>query len=211
MGQDFTEKLRQMLDAYFETELLFIELSRIIPLDSTPDTYSPRLYEILQSSCGQVENLLRLLCDRLELKYEQKIFPCYYKALNQTSILERQLVSISIGDYVYSPFKLDAGKETPNWWTGYNDTKHDLPQGYKQGNLGNTVVALSGVYALHCMSVYVKTIGKDILDNSNWNEAEAVAVNTLNPFRDPFAVDEDYRPRSRIFYCMSYFRSLHGL
>ena len=126
--------------------------------------------------------------------------------------MERQLVTITIGDYAYYPFRIEDGKETPFWWRAYNETKHDLPQGYKKGNLENTIFALTGVYALHCMASYAKLIGKDILENLNWNEEDAMNLtNPMSPFRDPFTVDEDQRPRSRIFYCMSYFRPLHGL
>ena len=68
---NFEKDLRHMRDSYFELERQFIEISRIIPLDNPSDTYSPRLYDILQTSCGQVENLLRLICDKLELESGQ--------------------------------------------------------------------------------------------------------------------------------------------
>ena len=207
----FREDIRLMLNAYYETERQYLELIRIIPIENEPTAFSPKLYDILQSSCGQVESLLRLIDDRLELKYQEKNFPSYYNALNQTGILKRQLVAAVIADEGYTLFKLQEGMKTPSWWNAYNDTKHSLPQGYKQGNLLNTVLALSGVFSLHCMAKYTNSMGKDILKNENWNEEDSFALKTLQARPVPGWIDEDPRPRSELFYCMSYFRPLHGL
>ena len=39
----------------------------------------------------------------------------------------------------------------PRWWNAYNDSKHDLPEGYRTGNIENTYLALAGLYLLHVM------------------------------------------------------------
>jgi len=176
-----------------------------------PNPLSPKLYDILQSSCGQIEALLRLICEKLELEYEKKTFPSYYETLNQTGILQRQKVASVIVNEGYEPFQLIQDEKTPEWWKAYNDTKHNLPEGYRQGNLENTIVALSGVFSLHCMAIYVNTAGKDILQNSNWNEDDSFSLRFLQAQPQAQYIDEDPRPRSELFYCMSYFRPLHGL
>jgi len=209
---NYIDDLKIMRDSYYEIERRFIEISRIIPLDNDPKTYSPRLYEILQTSCGQVENLLRLICDKLELEPEEKKFPSYYKKLNETGILERQVVDYFSGEWVTQPFRLGSEDDySPFWWKSYNKTKHDLPKGYKKGNLENTIYALAGVYALHCMGTYAQHSGTNILENSEWLEETGVALNTLKPYTDVEWIKEDVRPRSQIFYPVSYFRPLGGL
>lgn len=207
----FIEDVKKLRDSYYEIERQFMEISRIIPIDNKPETYSPRLYDILQTSCGQVENLLRLICDKLELKYEKKNFPSYYKILNKTGILERQKVDYFSGELTCFPFKLDSEYESPFWWIAYNETKHDLPKGYKKGNLRNTIFALAGVYALLCIASYVQHDEEKILDNSQWMEQDAISMNTLKPLTEAQWDTEDVRPRSQIFYPVSYYRPLGGL
>jgi len=207
----FIEDVKKLRDSYYEIERQFMEISRIIPIDNKPETYSPRLYDILQTSCGQVENLLRLICDKLELKYEKKNFPSYYKILNKTGILERQTVDYFSGEWTCLPFELDSEYESPFWWRAYNETKHDLPKGYKKGNLQNTIFALAGVYALLCIASYAQLDGEKILDNSQWMEQDAISPNTLKPLTETEWHIGDVRPRSQIFYPISYYRPLGGL
>jgi len=195
-----------MLNAYFETEQQFIEITRLIPLDNSPDTYSPRLYDILQSLCGQVENLMRILCEKLNLEYENKNFPSYYKTLNQTGVLEFQIIDLLNGSKAYIPFGIDKGKDTPNWWKGYNDTKHDLPNGYKQGNLNNTTFALTAVYALNCLFAYAEILGKDILNKEKWIHVTGIGLNTRGLNITTSESIGDMRPRSEILFPVSYFK-----
>ena len=201
-----------MRESYYELERRFIEISRIIPLDNSEDTYSPRLYDILQTSCGQVENLLRLICDKLELDYgENPDFPKYYELLNGTRVLEKQVMDYFSSNYVCTPFQLEPNKKTPFWWRAYNKTKHHLPQGYKEGNLKNTIFALAGVYALQCFAIYCTHTGRDILDNSNWMQESGMSLNTLRPTVEAHWNSEDVRPRSTVFFPVSYYRPLGGL
>ena len=207
----FSENCNALLNAYYEIERQFIELLRIIPIDNHPNTHSPRLYDILQSSCSQTVNLLKHICDELKLNYESKDFPNYYKVLNQTGILTRQLVDVSQGNLAYWPFVLAKDAETPDWWTAYNKTKHDLPKGYEKGSLRNTISAMTGIFALHNIAVYAQNFGKEILNNKQWNEEDATALNTLIPSRAFTEPLMEGVPRSSIFYCASYFRTLGGL
>ncbi len=195
----FAEYIQEMRSAYFQTEGQFIEISKVISIDNTPETFSPRLYNILGDSCNQVENLLRLICDRLNLAYETKNFPGYYKVLNQTGILQRQIVDVIIGHKAYRPFVIEAGKETPSWWRAYNDTKHNLPSGYKEGNLGNTLCAMTAAYALHCIANYVTEYAGDVLKNEWWNETESTAMKTQSEFPEVTDPGRPYFiPKSKI-------------
>ncbi|MCH7561866.1 MAG: hypothetical protein IIC67_10975 [Thaumarchaeota archaeon] len=208
---NFHEILDEMKSAYFGTEHQFIEVSRVISVDNNPDTFSPQLYSILGDACNQVENLLRLLCDKLEIPIEsnERKFPGYYRKLNETGIVQRQFVDLLIGKTAYSPFQILGGDITPKWWAAYNKTKHDLPQGYKKGNLGNTITALSGAYSLHCMFAYAMDYGRNILKNEWWHELEGISINTQSEF--PVSDDNpsgSYIPKSKIFKCISYFQDM---
>lgn len=208
---DFNENIDELKNAYFGTEHQFIEVSRVISVDNDPSTFSPRLYSILGDACSQVENLLRLLCDKLEIPYNnnEKNFPSYYKKLNETEMLQRQQISLLIGKKVCLPFVIPKDGEPTTWWTAYNKTKHDLPQGYKQGNLGNTILALAGAYSLHCISAYVREYGRNVLKNEWWQELDSTALNTQSEF--PVVEDlstDAFIMKSKIFYCLSFYQDL---
>src|SRR5467141_1958720 len=93
--REFQIERTKMLDFYDVTEADFIDLIRIIPLENHPSTFSPKLYNILQSSCSQVENLLRLLCDKFQLSYSKNpdsIYKEYSQLINKNDLLKRQRV-----------------------------------------------------------------------------------------------------------------------
>lgn len=163
----FKEQLNKMYDFYMYTEKQFMDLIRIIPLDNEPKTHSPMLYNILQSACGQAENLMRLICDEIGLEYHGDHFPNYSEPLNRDGMLEMQEVILVKTNKNYKPFHLEEGKIVPFWWTGYNGTKHKLPDGLKEGNLENTVNALASVYLLHCMANYANYY-HNLTDRRNW-------------------------------------------
>jgi hypothetical protein len=169
----FKEQLNKMHDFYIDTEKRFIDLIRIIPLDNDPKTYSPILYDILQSTCSQAENLMRLICDKIELKYYGNHFPDYYKPLNSNGMLEIQEVILMKTNTSYKPFNIGSGENVPFWWTGYNSTKHRLPDGFKDGNIVNTTNALASVYLLHCIANYANYYRK-LIDKRNWYSVQPI-------------------------------------
>jgi len=201
--QEFEEKQNLMLDAYFEIEKQFRDAIRIIPLYNKPETYSPVLYNILQNSCGQVENILRLICDYLELEYEKKNFPTYFNLINNDGVLKRQTVAINLIDRAYRPFWIMDGEETPKWWQEYNKTKHDLPKGFEYGNLENTVLSLSANYSLQCLAPTVKNYGKEALNNKKWHDDDSISMTSNKEFYQGDLIS--FIPRSKIFYCLSFY------
>ena len=72
----------------------------------------------------------------------------------------------------------------PVWWKKHNDTKHDLPKGYSEGNLQNTCFSLAGLYAFHVMANYLKynTSRQNFLDPTSWY--------TVHPHRTGMHGDE---------------------
>lgn len=206
---DFAEKISTMYDFYTDLERQFLELSFIIPLDNPDRTYSPRLYDILQSACGQVENMSRILCDKLNLKYSKKNkkFPTYYGLLNQKGMLESQIVYVVKTKQVIKPFVITSGK-TPDWWRGYNDTKHELPEGILQGNIKNTIHALSALCALHRIS-YSAYPQLPILNGKNWYQQ--FPIERMDPITLKHTLKEQVPVLSpnMMFYCLTNFGGMY--
>ena len=74
------DKLLLFEEYYNYLESSFIDVTKMIPLENTPETFSPRLYEILHSVCSQIEGVLKLVCGEVGVKYID--FPKTYKKLN---------------------------------------------------------------------------------------------------------------------------------
>lgn len=163
----FQKKRNIMLSYYVEVEQQFNEILRTIPLENDDSVFSPKLYNILQNSCVQVENMLRLLCDRFELHYEKRKFPEYFRLLN--NILEVQSITLIKKQGGFHPFHIVDNSESPFWWIHYNKSKHELPEGFMQGNLINTIYALGASYVLHCMAYYAQNASKHFLDIKRWD------------------------------------------
>ena len=190
-----------MEDAYFFDERRLMELGKTIPFDNVDETFSPALYDILQSSCNQVSNIMRILCEYFELDVEGNTFPAYYNALNKDHVLQKQVVDCAFKKEVYTPFVLRNDEESPFWWTKYNVTKHNLPQGYVEGNLINTIYAVTASYALNCMMYYADRIPKpdDFFAEKSWLIQESLSMRRKEFVRTVL----DERPFSKNFYCLT--------
>lgn len=171
---DYRTELEKLQNLYLHTERQFLEISRIIPLDNSSKTYSPDLYAILLTTCGQIESIMRILRKKLGLGGSQRDdFPTHFRSLNQNSLLKSQIVyfipkSKKFKNHI-KPFVLTPGKTTPSWWNKYNKSKHDLPQGLLEGNIENTVKSLAGLYSLHYIAYLAITEqSSDIFNPSNW-------------------------------------------
>jgi hypothetical protein len=90
---------------------------------------------------------MKQLLSELNLKPKKDDFPSRYKILNSNKGLSFQRVLLVPARKVYRPFNDD--ETSHEWWLGYNNTKHSLPDGIRQGNLKNTINALAGLYILH--------------------------------------------------------------
>ncbi|HYL66079.1 MAG TPA: hypothetical protein VEU72_02890 [Nitrosopumilaceae archaeon] len=202
----FKDDIEKMYKLYLDTERQFVELSRIIPLDNKPETYSPRLYSIFHTACGQVENMLRLICDKLELKYLNNDFPSYYEQLNVHGMLERHKVILKEANEPIQPFIIKDGK-SPDWWKGYNKAKHALPEGIVEGNIGNTINALAGICVLHQISYFAVHPPENVLTKENWFEMEIDLNNIETP---AYVVSPSNRAdENTMFYAITTYSGIH--
>lgn len=202
--REFQKQRSQMLDFYYVTEREFLELIEIIPLDNEPQTYSPKFYNILQSSCGQVENLMRMICDVFDLKHQDDDFPEYRKLLNNNGIVDLQWIVLIKTQDAFHPFEIEKEKETPFWWRGYNRTKHKLPEGLKQGNLKNTIFALGATFTLHYMAYYAQRERNkdDFLNYNRWYNEDIAYTGD-----GELIYYKHDLPKSKLFYCATRYGS----
>lgn len=189
-----------MLSYHNEVEEQFYEVLRTIPLENDDGVFSPKLYNILQNSSVQVENMLRLLCDKFELHYgNQTKFPVYYKLLNKDNIFKIQRLFLIKKQNILYPFEMLDDLGNPFWWSAYNRSKHKLPDGFKEGNLKNTLYALGASYAIHCMAHYARYAPNDFLDSKRWQDAMA----SFNDDGELIKNDFTNLPKSNLFYYAS--------
>ena len=165
----FEQRLEEMQKLYMDTERQFQEVTYVIPIDNSPHVYSPRLYSILQLSCAQIDSLFKIICGQLGIEIVNKKFPEFYKTLNENKMLQKQEVFLLERKIFLHPFN-ETGKH--KWWTGYNDTTHELPEGIVQGTLGNVLDSMAAVFLLNNIANLTKWYAKDterFLDGENWH------------------------------------------
>ena len=164
----FENKLTKIQNLYLDTERQLTEVSYTIPLDNKPTVYSPRFYNILQFTCAQIHSLLKIISRNLQLKVKSDRFDNYHKILNRQRMLESQEALFIPDRTRITPFNKKAKHE---WWTGYNETKHQLPEGIKQGTIGNVLNSLAAAYVLNNIAKIStwKHEENTILDGKNWH------------------------------------------
>ena len=104
------DDLPEMLDHYFYLESSLIDTVQIIPLENNGKTYSPKLYDILQSTCSHFESLLKMIYTQLKFPSASRnsIVP-YYKSINECGLLSGQTLlfrKYPDGKFFY-PFRTD--------------------------------------------------------------------------------------------------------
>lgn len=200
----FNEIRLKLVDYYFYLESSFVEITRIIPLDNPTETFSPRLYEILQSTCSQIESISKIMSDKLELRPQEKKFPYIYEKMNSEGLLDMQAVDLYKlpGGNPMQPL-VKTGEHAPKWWDDYNSSKHNLPEGYKAGNIGNVPIALAGLYVFHVMAYYLQYANENFLKRNHWLTIDAIGINSDN--READLGVAYHGPKSKIFMPLTHF------
>ena len=223
----FKDEMLRLENYYFYLESSFIETIRIIPFENRSKTFSPRLYEILQGTCSQIESILKSLCKELGLTPEKGDASGCYKTLNSNGAISCQDVIFKtrpdwqpIRPFVCrfacnyrseSNLHQHSGtSETtmPTWWSQYNRTKHDLPKGYVAGSIENTYLALAGLYVLHFMTSQLERGRESFLTQDCWVSFMPIEIDRYDPEAE---IRKGVRPKSDVFVplreCMLHRRS----
>ena len=178
---DLSDKLVKLEEYYHYLESSFVDITKIIPLENVPKTFSPRLYEILQSACSQVDGVIKLMYGEYGSGKEKRLAAIMYKALNEDDAISCQTLAYKsrpawkdIRPFLCSfecafrdecddprkgwprdecddPHECRPLNKMPKWWNAYNATKHEMPDGYRAGSIENAYLALAGLYVLLAM------------------------------------------------------------
>jgi len=107
---------------------------------------------------------------------------------------------------IFTPFKFST--RLPSWWTSYNETKHNLPDGANFATLGKTLEALGAlVILLHTSRILTEFDDSDwILDSNNWNDNEKSFYNSYRRLQYSLATNTDFMYANR-----NYFYSKQGI
>ena len=193
---DVDDKLLLFAEYYHYLESSFTDVIRIIPLENHPETFSPRLYEILHSIGSQIEGVLKLMCGEVGMRYTN--FPETYANLNYDGAISMQEVFLKNRPKwnAIKPFQCDFAchcrtnpdehacskeREKPKWWEAYNESKHNLPEGYREGTIENTYLALTGLYGLHHMMRFQTENKDDFLKHDSWFKLETLVIGDGRP------------------------------
>jgi hypothetical protein len=136
---------------------LFDDFSRTSRyVDFTQDnfkTYSVEFTRLLLDAGAEVDVLAKMACeiaghvfqnDRPAIRDWRKGLLTTYKHFpHETVLLLRQQIPL------YPWIEWESNPEAgPDWWTAYNNVKHKRDEHYREGNLENAMVALSGLQSL---------------------------------------------------------------
>ena len=190
---DLYDKLFGFEEHYHYLESSFMDAVKIIPLENSPDTFSPRLYEILQSTCSQVEGIVKIMHGEY-LEQSKKSAATQCKELNHCGAISVQGIMFKQRPKwkAIKPFSCDFGcrlrkedddphengiyRKTPKWWKAYNDSKHKLPKGYMAGSIENTCLALAGLFVLQTMMCQFSHDKRTFLRRDFWKRKQPMQV-----------------------------------
>ena len=156
-----------------------------------------------KAHAGQIENMMRLICKQYDILPDKNnpSFWDYYQKININKILEMQKVLFKRTKKILEPFIIET-KYSPNWWKKYNDTKHNLPDRIIEGNMGNTIKAVSALYALHHMSHFLSAPLDALQNNDSWQDSRVTG--NEDPILFSAITSEDRRLfDSEIFYAIT--------
>lgn len=158
-GNDFLKDIRYCNEAnelYRALQLLELDFKKafeyVEPCDNNLKTYSQRLYELLLRACTEFEASAKaILCANSYQKSPDDFTIKDYKLINKASKLSEYKVSLlpwSPESKVLQPFKNWKKTHTLNWYSAYNNVKHNRFSKFHDASLENVINAIAGVYII---------------------------------------------------------------
>jgi len=112
-------------------------------------THSIELTRLLLSVGSEVDVVAKLLCKSIKPDVSADNINRYREVLKGkfTGLPE---VEVSLPKYLISltPWKNWQEEKTPEWWTCYNNVKHERSKHFRQANLKNVLLATAGLCVL---------------------------------------------------------------
>lgn len=115
-------------------------------------TYSNEVIKLYLSVCSEVDVIFKLICEfngdgnYTIGHYRKKILKLYSK------LCYKEIKLCNSDNISFIPYESWSNtKDSPIWWSNYNNIKHNRSNNYKEGNLKNLLYALSGLYLLELL------------------------------------------------------------
>ncbi|NOR46012.1 MAG: hypothetical protein GQ534_10550 [Candidatus Delongbacteria bacterium] len=132
----------------FIKTLRYVELSK-----DNLKTYSIEYTRLLVSACAEIETILKLICKTTGSNCNNFNISKLKKKLYEHDFCYMHEADVIISNYEswITPFdcwKKDDDKGnpvSPSWWKAYNSIKHNRDEKYKEANLENVLLAISGL------------------------------------------------------------------
>jgi hypothetical protein len=114
------------------------------------ETYSVELARILLTAGAEVDVIFKVLCCKLDEKFDGKKISQYRKPIIN-EFPDFGQFEVSIPRYGIGPWQPWCGwpkEDTPSWWRAYQDVKHNRDKYFWKANLDNTICSVMGLYSL---------------------------------------------------------------
>lgn len=151
---EYSTNATSYLRAYFIIQSDFEKLCEYVePSPESQKTYSHRIHELLMRTCIEVEANFKAILGENKSSV-QKPNMAVYRKIDVTHHLSSYNVSLPIWrgpPTLITPFKNWAGSggfgkgKSPDWYTAYNDSKHDRQESFKLANMEQLLQALAGL------------------------------------------------------------------
>ena len=161
-------------DYYLVLEKDFLETERYVSIDlgdnylyvdgnigdkGNSECFSNEFVKQYQAICSEVDVLMKSICKEIKPDSVANDMKDYTRIILEEwpNIVEQK---VSIKDKELMPFvnwSKNPNFMSPDWWTPYNNVKHNRILKYREANLKNVINSLAGLYILE--QYLVKYIG----------------------------------------------------
>lgn len=143
------------------------ELSRFVEFaEHNFKTYSIEIAHVLFAASSEIDVVAKLLCSKVKPKKKAKNIADYRKLLCESyPIISKMKILIPRYGLNLTPWKNWKSDKNPNWWTAYNNVKHERDKYYQDANLKNALNAMASLYVL-LLFLYRKPRGNVVLEPS---------------------------------------------
>lgn len=143
-----------LLEKHFEAIESYVEISK-----DNFKTFSFEFASQLQNIGSELDTVMKEICN-FDQTARKKISDYCPIILRKYPTLDKQKVVVrGIEIIPFENWESRCASQSLDWWNAYNCIKHGRVQNYKEGNLGNVLSALSGLYILE--RFYLKEISDD--------------------------------------------------
>lgn len=164
-----------------DIDLQLKEFNEIIPFEYNQDAYSPRLVNLLLTTCSLIESYCKLIqieCSLPAPTQQNGGIRELIRTIDQSGVLANMDWTTAFHD-TFQPFD-----GVMDWWEKYNATKHDLKLKITDVRYKHVVTAIVALHSLQRLAHAKHTKdwtclqGEDLLDISKWEKKTDLSWHT---------------------------------